>query len=73
MPVGHHLGYLRNLRVNRLQSLLGFLRERVHRHGARLDPADLIAHATGSPLSIEPFLRHVRARYGPLHGVSFDA
>lgn len=53
-------------------ALLAFLRERVHRHGARLEPAELVEHATGAPLSIEPFLSHVKTRYGGLHGVAFD-
>jgi carboxypeptidase Taq len=39
--------------------LLGWLRERVHRHGSRYPPAELIARATGAPPSAEPFLAYV--------------
>jgi carboxypeptidase Taq len=39
--------------------LLSWLRERVHRRGASLPPAELVAAATGKPLSTEPFLRYV--------------
>jgi carboxypeptidase Taq len=43
--------------------LLGWLRERVHRQGAKPTFADLVVHATGAPLAVEPFLEHLRARY----------
>lgn len=44
-------------------SLLGWLRNRVHRHGALLDPADLIAKASSAALHPGPYLRHLRQRY----------
>ncbi len=43
--------------------MLGWLRERVHGQGARLGFQDLVAEATGAPLTPEPFLEHLRERY----------
>jgi carboxypeptidase Taq len=43
--------------------LLSWLRENVHAHGATLDPADLIAQATGRPPSTDDYLAHLRSRY----------
>src|SRR5690606_9079009 len=43
--------------------LLGWLRENVHAHGATLDPADLIAQATGSPPAPADYLAHLSGRY----------
>ncbi|MEI7910502.1 MAG: carboxypeptidase M32 [Verrucomicrobiota bacterium] len=43
--------------------LLAWLRRSVHAHGATLDPADLIAQATGSPPSPTDYLAHLQARY----------
>ncbi len=43
--------------------LLGWLRKSVHAHGATLDPADLIASATGRAPSPEDYLAHLKARY----------
>lgn len=46
-----------------------FLVRALHRHGAALDPAELIVKATGRPLEIAPLMRHLRTNYGALHGV----
>lgn len=43
--------------------LLGWLRTHVHSFGATLDPADLIAQATGSPPTPEAYLGHLQSRY----------
>jgi len=43
--------------------LLEWLRKSVHRHGATLDPADLIAQATGSGPSTDAYLAHLKSRY----------
>lgn len=43
-------------------TLLGWLRENVHRHGRRFTAAELCERATGSALSHEPLIRHLRAR-----------
>ncbi|MCX6876541.1 MAG: carboxypeptidase M32 [Verrucomicrobia bacterium] len=43
--------------------LLAWLRTSVHAHGATLDPADLITHATGTPPSPAAYLAHLQARY----------
>lgn len=49
--------------------LLGWLRENVHRHGARFTAPELMTRVTGGPPTSEPLLRHLRrhleAVYGP--------
>ncbi len=44
-------------------SLLHWLRVRVHERGSRPRFAELVIEATGGPLTAEPFLDHLRARY----------
>jgi carboxypeptidase Taq len=39
--------------------LLGWLREKIHRHGQRYRAADLVKRVTGKPLSSEPLMRHL--------------
>jgi carboxypeptidase Taq len=39
-----------------------WLRERVHRHGRRVDTADLVERATGRGLDVAPLLRHLARR-----------
>lgn len=42
--------------------LLGWLREKVHRHGRRYSAAELCHRATGSELSAEPFFRYLEGK-----------
>jgi carboxypeptidase Taq len=50
-------------------ALRKWLRERVHRHGRTLPPAEVLRRATGSALDPQPLLRHLRAKYGALYGL----
>lgn len=46
-----------------------WLREKIHRHGRRFEPAALIAHATGAQPSAEPLLRYLREKAAAIYGV----
>ena len=48
-----------DLRAGRVESVQGWLAERVHGHGRRLDTLPLVEAATGAGLQVEPFLRYV--------------
>ena len=43
--------------------LLAWLRANIHEQGARYETQELIARATGRPLELKPFLRHLETRY----------
>jgi carboxypeptidase Taq len=43
--------------------LLDWLRENIHAHGGTLDPADLMAQATGRPPATTDYLAHLESRY----------
>ena len=43
--------------------LLAWLRANIHEQGARYESQELIARATGRPLELQPFLRHLETRY----------
>ena len=49
--------------------LLRWLAERIHRHGRRHPPAQLIEKATGGPPSPGPLLRHLEQRVAEVYGV----
>ena len=49
--------------------LLAWLREQIHRHGRRSRPGQLCEQVTGRPLSAEPLMRHLEAKFRPLHGL----
>jgi carboxypeptidase Taq len=48
-----------DLRTGEVGAIKGWLGERVHRYGRRLDTLPLVKRATGRALEIEPFLRYV--------------
>ncbi|MCC7346021.1 MAG: carboxypeptidase M32 [Variibacter sp.] len=54
-------------------SLHAWLREHVYRHGRKFAPNDLIARATGGPMTVEPYLAYLRRKYGDLYDLSAAA
>ncbi len=46
--------------------LLGWLRERVHRHGRRMTAADLVRHCTGHEPEAGAYLRYLETKFGAL-------
>jgi carboxypeptidase Taq len=49
--------------------LLGWLRDKVHRHGSRYPAARLIEQATGAPPDHRPLVQSLRRKYGDLYGL----
>ena len=49
--------------------LLGWLRDRIHRHGRRYRAAELVEKVTGKPLGHRALMAHLKAKFGPLYGV----
>ena len=44
--------------------LLAWMREKIHRHGRRYSPPELIVRATGEPLRATYFLDYLKGKYG---------
>ena len=55
------------------EQLLGWLREHVHRHGRKFLPAELIQRATGSALSVDPYIGYLTRKYGELYDAGLAA
>jgi len=53
-------------------TLLGWLREHVHRHGRKFLPREIIRRATGSDLTPEPYLQYLRRKVSEVYGVAFE-
>ncbi len=47
--------------------MLAWLREKIHRHGGVLEPAELIARITGEELDAEPFLEYVTEKFSEIY------
>ena len=50
-------------------ALLAWLREKVHRHGAKFKPMDLVQRVTGQSLTAEPYMRYLREKFGGIYGL----
>ena len=53
----------------RFDVLLGWLRENIYQHGSKFTAAELVECVTGGPLSIEPYLRYLRSKFGELYAL----
>lgn len=51
------------IRKGEFSSLLGWLRENVHRHGRSRTPAEIVRKATGQELTLKPYLTYLRGKY----------
>jgi carboxypeptidase Taq len=50
-------------------TLHGWLRENVYRHGRKFTTSEVVERATGSPLTIAPYVRYLKTKYGELYGL----
>ncbi len=54
----------------RFTELLGWLRENIHRHGRKYRPIELIARATGEPLTSRHYVNYLRTKYEELYDLN---
>ena len=48
-------------------TLRGWLTDNVYRHGRALTPDVIVAQATGSPMTMAPYLAYLHKKYGELY------
>jgi carboxypeptidase Taq len=48
-------------------TLHGWLKEKIYQHGRKFTTDELVERVTGSPMSIEPYIGYLRAKYGELY------
>jgi carboxypeptidase Taq len=48
-------------------TLHAWLKENIYRHGSKFTAAELIERVTGEPLSIQPLIRYLRAKFGEIY------
>ncbi len=49
--------------------LLGWLRENIHRHGAKFEPQELVQKVTGSKIDPTAYLRYLRTKYSEIYNL----
>jgi carboxypeptidase Taq len=55
------------IRQGEFGTLHGWLRENIYQHGGKFTAAELVQRITGGPLTIEPYVRYLRTKYGELY------
>ncbi len=47
--------------------LHSWLRDQIYRHGRKFKPSDLVERATGTPMSMAPYLAYLRGKYSQIY------
>ena len=53
----------------KFSTLLGWLREHVHKYGRKFEPKELIQRATGEPLQARSYMKYLKTKYSEIYGV----
>ena len=51
----------------KFDTILGWMREKVHRFGSKFEPREIMLKATGSKITPEPYMRYLQTKYGELY------
>ncbi len=57
------------IRRGEFGELLGWLKEHIHRHGAKFEPQELVQRVVGTGIDPEPYMRYLWAKYGEIYGL----
>ena len=52
-----------------LSGLREWLRENVHRHGAKFSSAELLERVVGGPIAVAPFVGYLKGKLGDVYGL----
>jgi carboxypeptidase Taq len=50
-------------------ALLGWLRQNIHRHGAKFEPQELIQRVTGTKIDPKPYMQYLNKKYGEIYNL----
>ena len=64
---GAHPDILSEIACGRFDTLRGWLTDNIYRHGRALMPDQIVLKATGSPMTMAPYLAYLRTKYGELY------
>ena len=57
------------IREGKFDALLGWLREKLHVHGRKYDPQDIVQRITGSKIDSAPYVRYLTSKFGEIYGL----
>jgi carboxypeptidase Taq len=56
-------------RQGKFDTLLNWLREKIHQHGSKFDSQELVQSITGSKIDPAPYMRYLRNKYQDIYGL----
>lgn len=57
------------IRQGQFGALLGWLREKIHRHGAKFEPQDLVQRVSGTRIDPHPYLRYLQKKFSDIYAL----
>jgi carboxypeptidase Taq len=57
------------IRRGEFESLTGWMREKIHRHGSKFEPQELVKRVTGSKIDPAPYMRYLTTKYSRVYGL----
>lgn len=57
------------IETGKFNTLHDWLKQNIYQHGRKYTAAELVERVTGSPLSINPFIRYIQRKYGELYAI----
>ena len=54
------------------ETLHGWLRSNIYHHGSRFTTSELLERVTGEGLTLEPYMRYLRGKYGEIYGLESE-
>ncbi|OYD07130.1 carboxypeptidase M32 [Paludifilum halophilum] len=57
------------IREGKFDTLHGWLKENIYRHGSKFTAQELTERATGSPLTIDPYIRYLKNKFGEMYSL----
>jgi carboxypeptidase Taq len=57
------------IRLGKFESLHRWLIDHVYKHGRKYTAQELVAKATGRPMTIEPYIKYLKNKYGELYSL----
>jgi carboxypeptidase Taq len=67
--VADNPGIPAQIEAGEFSTLLGWMREKIHKPGSKYTPAELVERVTGGPIRTAPFLDYIRAKYTEIYGL----
>ena len=55
------------IEAGKFDALLGWLREKIHRHGRKFAPQEMVRRVTGSGIDAAPYLRYLETKYRAIY------